>query len=248
MNKRGIEHMHAIRVNGETLAPLLAYEEETEDIVVIKKTHYRRATFRGVPARRLDLVIEGGVELGESGWFEVLLHQKQGRYDGAVRYRIQVRRDRQVPEILYGNLVVSHMDDGTVEIILRDGVSAGVGIKAPLLRSDLDTYRLGCVWMWHFRRYYLHLHDEIENAVDLGDAWAASVEDQRSSWTLAEANRSASRDLYRISRELGWRKLTAREQEKHGVDTMWIRISDLEKRMSATGCGEYTLEAARSQS
>jgi hypothetical protein len=55
----------------------------------------------------------------------------------------------------------------------------------------------------------------------------------------------ASRDLYHLARQLGWKKLTAREQQKHGIDAMWIRQERIMSGGNQTGCGQYTEEAAR---
>lgn len=69
--------------------------------------------------------------------------------------------------------------------------------------------------------------------------------------TLAEANRSASRLLYRASRDAGWIKLTVRERAKLRLDgAQWQTEAVVAERraalagMRADGVGEATHAAA----
>ena len=101
--------------------------------------------------------------------------------------------------------------------------------------------------MWHWRRYYTHLTNADEIA-ELADRWAIAYEFQAQDWTLAEANRSASRELYHYARNEGWRKLTLRERDKLGASVQWVRQEWVAERLielgfaggDATGTGEET--------
>ncbi|MGH8569584.1 MAG: hypothetical protein ACREXU_16655, partial [Gammaproteobacteria bacterium] len=90
----------------------LALLESTQDSVRIRGTRYRRFTFRGVPARRCDVIVAeslmahrrepeevvleitdgAGDALGQE-YAECVLEigDKVGRYDGAVRRRYAIR-------------------------------------------------------------------------------------------------------------------------------------------------------------
>ncbi len=122
-----------------------------------------------------------------------------------------------------------------------------------VLRSSLADYDLAAIVMWHRERYYGFLpYDE---ARLLADSFEARNPGLRS-LTLAEANRLASRDLYRLARDLGWRKLTLRERTRYGFGAdcgQWLRVEQVERRRadlgypSRTGAGQYTTEAAHGQ-
>lgn len=101
--------------------------------------------------------------------------------------------------------------------------------------------------MWHWTRYYQHLDHAIAESV--AAEWTLTEWAQEAPrWTLAEANRSASRALYRASREAGFRKMTLRERLRLGMAAdsgQWHRTDHLPTAEgSVTGCGQATLEAA----
>jgi len=213
--------------------------ECTEDPVFMRDGRYSRYTLIGVPARRVDIAISQSLN-GHPYMWEVV--DKAGKFDGAVRRRYSVRPclDARISD---GKVIVDKTDRQWVIWSISEG-TAPIVDKWERLRSDLDTYKLGCIWSWHYARYYKFLDLSEQEVRTIGDAWAVGKQFA----SLAEANRSASRDLYRLSRDSGWRKLTLRERLKIGLTAespQWHRISEMESRLSATGCGEYTILAAK---
>lgn len=209
-----------------------------------------RYTLRGIPASRVDVVV---CERRDPRDVPVLEHvRKRGRYDGAERDRLTLR---YYPTHQANGLVEVELDydslgsDEPVELIITRTDTREVLLLRdyPRLRSELEGYQLARIVMWHWRRYYCHLTDGDEIRV-LADSWAAEHSDER--WTLAEANRSASRLLYRHSRDLGWRKLTARERAKYHAHTQWVRQEWVAEQIGlahASGTGQYTRDAAHGE-
>jgi hypothetical protein len=114
------------------------------------------------------------------------------------------------------------------------------------LRTTLDEYNPQRLLIWHWTRYYRHL--PYETAEQVAQTWILSDwANYAHEWTLAEANRSASRALYRASREAGFRKMTLRERLKCGLtaaSSQWQRADSVKYEGTPTGCGQATLEAA----
>ena len=233
----------------------LEHIEATEDRVYVRRRRCRRYTLRGVPARGADVLVDDRLIVAEDGAVSgpdprdvvvVEVCDKAGRYDGAVRrrYAVVVAHGACAPTWPPTGLDISQ-SDGHVRVTVGDTSESW-----PQLRADLDDgYHLARILMWHWRRYYTHLVDD-DGVRELADAWAAEHDGER--WSLAEANRSASRELYRLSRDLGWRKLTLRERQRLQIQDapQWVSESwytDARQRAgigSPTGCGEATLTAA----
>jgi hypothetical protein len=257
-------------------ARYLGLLERTHDPVRIRKTLYGRYTFRGVPGREVDVIIaeaalahrdDDAVVLEVSdqrphqlppALQDVVLEvgEKAGKYDGALRRRYAIRqwpRDR-LDEIPWADLRILHEDaedgqPGALVVIVRprDG-GPTITDQFRVLRGNLEGYDLSRIIGWHWRRYFTHLTDQ-DRVRAFANAWEAEVtaSGEAASWTLAEANRAASRALYRLSREIGWRKLTAEERAALGFPPdagQWQREAEVAARYSATGCGEATLMAA----
>ena len=119
------------------------------------------------------------------------------------------------------------------------------------LRSDLAGYDLVSVVMWHWERYY-RSPLERDEALSVAAEFSLLVEPRRGSLTLAEANRLASRMLYDAARRKGWRKLTQRDRDRHGLhacgqwvsEAVWLAARGEADPAHPSGCGEYTLDAA----
>jgi hypothetical protein len=235
----------------------------------------RRATLRGVPAKQVDVLVPP--HMADTTWVANTVYappslaldvgEKEGKYDGAVRRRYTLlalpeHQLRTLPTAYVRVVREGAEEDGgipvsehTVRVLPHEEVGGWSGDAFRGLRHSLEEYSLPRIWMWHLRRYYLHLvgsmpEDELRQAAD---SWAAVAEAEGAlaRWTLAEANRSASRDLYRVSRESGWRKLTLREREAWGIDGgCWHRDEAVlrareTREGTPSGCGEATLRAAR---
>lgn len=198
------------------------------------------------------------------------LGQKAGRYDGAKRRRYALRRfprhDLEALPRAELRIIAQPAEGdepGRMTLIVRPWADdqAPIVDEWPMLRTDLCDYELWRVWAWQYARYYSFIGlttratDEAPSEVYThAQSWAAlNAEAAASDWTLAEANQSASRDLYRLARELGWRKLTRREKDRLGIDQdapQWWRQDRLVElyaaweHHSATGCGKSSLVAA----
>lgn len=217
-----------------------------------------RLTFRGVPARLVDVSVSFPQQEGEKekAWVCEVGH-KVGRYDAEERLRINIR----LWSTYRGGEAADHvglLPKGRLSIIRSADLllvaltwgETGWAKEFPTLRSDLNDYDLGRIIWWHWNRYFHHL-----NSSDV-EPISKSFEARRPEFiaqglTLAEANRMASRDLYTLSRNLGWRKMTLREREKFGFDGVrqWYREEEINRRRvdmgySPMGVGEYTLDAA----
>jgi len=113
------------------------------------------------------------------------------------------------------------------------------------LRSDLEDYDLSRVIWWHWCRYYgggrrgearhgpLGEHYDDVSVLAHSLDWARRPDGESMlgeggrplpGVTLSELNRAASRALYRLARDLGWRKLTRRERARLGIHGgQWVR-------------------------
>lgn len=218
-------------VDRTAASELIDVVEWTADTVWISRTQEcRRATLRGVPGRRVDVIVDARIvenRVDQRDVITVEVIAKCGRYDGAQRPRIHIgiregRHDRRDPAPPCAVTVQTSSTNITIRLAVGgDGWSgaewSGVWER---LRSDLNDYNPARVVMWHWRRYYQMIPDT--DAVALADAWAAEMSERVAPPTLAEANREASRMLYRAARNAGWRKLTLREQSRLGLARQWV--------------------------
>lgn len=231
--------------------PFAGLLEATHDNVIVGRRTLRRYTLRGVPARRVDVLVdEEAIAAERPLCLEV--GEKAGRYDGAIRRRYTVRRHAPSLDAPPCEIAVS-ASDTLVSIDFSPSYGVPWFERFDRLPSDLQAYNLARVCMWHARRYYTHLRVEEDCVGEFADAWAADARasGESDTWTLAEANRAASRALYRLSRSLGWRKLTLRERTKLGLhaESQWVSDEVVarawERLGSLTGCGDETIEQAR---
>lgn len=242
-----INRVVACAVPPEDATALMAHLERTEDRVWLSRTVCcDRHTLRGVPARRVDILVDP-VPPSAGQVLACTIVVKRGRFDGAERPRLALRRWPEAQPLAPGRLTVAE-DGDDIRLTVEaggPGWSAGAWSAAfRRLRSSLDGYRPARIVMWHWRRYFGFLPEA--EAVALADAFIPS-----DGTTLAEANREASRDLYRLARSLGWRKLTLREKARLGLPAdapQWHRAESLpasEGEYPRDGAGEYSHRAAR---
>jgi hypothetical protein len=219
--------------------------EPTEDSVWISKHQCGiRYTIRGVPAKSCDVVI---VEQPHPASRAVLdITEKTGRFDGTTRTRYTVRWEPagQAMKHPIGRFAIEFSADETTAI-----VTVGDQFhRYSRYRSRLDeTSDLSKIVGWHYSRYYSFLPEVILS--DIRAEFRISI--LAGNYTLAEANRLASRLLYAAAREARWHKLTLREQRKIGLEGQWhhddvyLPMLERSREWSATGCGEYTLAVSR---
>lgn len=238
---------HRILVQPETLESVRSHCEATEDFVWVgakraaRPQRLRRYTLRGVPAKRIDLALIDGPWDGQSH-VVAEIGTKSGRFDGACRTQIVLRHwyDQTPANLPPVGWLRINRDEEPGQIVLAAMWQGGDWIECHrALKSDLVAYDLHRLVLWHWTRYYRFLPREDAEAAALAfEGLHPSVR----YGTLAEANRLASRYLYHLARDLGWCKLTAREQAKRGVSGQWHRTEEVYGTVQ--GVGEYTLDAA----
>jgi len=214
---------------------------------------------RGVPGKRLDILVDQRLEANESvhplGCIQFSVVRKFGRYDNAERCRLAMR---MIPQSATKEHERCHLSIADLPSTLerpegwRIDVTSDLGVvrwtrQFDRLKSELSEYDPERIIMWHWTRYFRHLAHEI--AEQTGKVWSLTEWAQHASeWTLAEANRSASRALYRASREAGFRKTTLRERLRLGLaeySGQWHRVDNIPTiDGNTTGCGQATIQAA----
>lgn len=214
-----------------------------------------RCTWSGVPAKRgTALVADGFYPVDQphparDRWVRAVeVVRKRGRYDGAERTELVLRWIDPVQRPgLEPATLAAEGDPGTVRVRLV-GADGGARWEETYQRlpMSLDAYQdCGRILLWHWHRYYRFL--------DRDDAESLAAEfklvcDASPPADLAAANRQASQMLYRAARDRGWRKLTAREQERHGLSGQWHRCEEVLAGRATdgdpAGVGEYTRREA----
>jgi len=251
-----ISKVFACIVDGRAGQLIELFESCRESVWLSAKCCCTRGGLRGVPTKRVDVCIDDRILSGETidyrDVIEFTVVRKSGRYDGAQRDRLTLR-------VQHGHVVrdtheqcsvtVAELADSyRVDVVSEHGVVRWTR-EYPRLKSDLSEHDPERIVIWHWTRYYRHL--DFETAEMTAKEWALTDWSQQSSgWTLAEANRSASRALYRASREHGWRKLTKRERDKLGIENQWQwhRVDSLPIHdPHHSGAGQATIEAANGQ-
>lgn len=165
--------------------------------------------------------------------------KKSGKYDGAIRDRVVLRRipGHQARDLPEGAVWAEQYGD---QVDLH--VGPWIGTYRSWTRELTDPAHAGDIVRWHWRRYYSFLPE-----IDLA-SYAADFGSRVVGLTLAAANRLASRELYAMARAAGWRKLTLREQAALGLEGQWHRDAAVAKARAAgrtrSGCGEHTLLAS----
>ncbi|HXQ33580.1 MAG TPA: hypothetical protein VN843_06120 [Anaerolineales bacterium] len=244
--------LYRYRVPIDQLKEVMNLLDPTEDGVSIRGTKYGRYTFVGVPGRICDVIVTDSLKntLDEEVVLEV--SEKTGKYSGNKRRRFAFRQwpKAKILDIQPRNLTISNTKECIeISVSSRSRLTSDEEItiveRFEKLRSNLKGYDIGAIMMWQYRRYFQHL--QVSDVTTLAVTWQFEVD--RETCTLSMANRSASRALYKLSKELGWSKLTLREQIKLGVYGQWHHESELIPIYSKmlghpTGCGEATVRAA----
>lgn len=201
-------------------------------------------TFRGVPAKRVDLALtEETRELP----LVLEINEKSGGFDSSKSCRLAVRYWQGTPNIKdhngaipKGSLFIK-CEQQTVHVaVVFNGLSWSG--EWDQLQSNLEGYDVSRIVLWHYSRYFSFL--PFEEAESLSKCFE-SLHPELKTLTLAEANHLASNDLYNLARRLGWKKLDQRQKAKLGLKVSWMREEDyLHQRQKMSLVGEYTFRAA----
>lgn len=242
----------------DLVRPIL--EATGDPVHLSRKVVCDRYTLRGVPGKLIDICISRTVQTpGRLICLELM--EKSGRYDGATRVSINFREWNPRSKIYMDSLnQPREITPGSVRAFPETrGAFSGIVVSIesgtlawsrwfPTLKSDLEGYDLKAIILWHWSKYYNFLQPD--------DARSLAAEFEivcPRNLTLAEANRLASRMLYRLARDQGWRKLTLREKKRYGLEDIgqWIRadiIESIRVKMGLSsrpsGVGDYTDSAA----
>jgi hypothetical protein len=224
---------------------IIACEPCGARIWLSKTTVCERMNLMGVPAKRIDILVQD--PLPTDGFVMIEVCNKVGKFDGEVRTRIAIRAITPNTEMVDG-ASLSFVDNGEITIAIEKNGDRLWSKTFEKLRAYAYQSRVRELVMWHWARYFRHL----DSATAEGVADGLVITDGT---TVTAANRLASNALYAESRNLGWHKLTLREREKLGYPAeagAWQREEHVTcKRAmlagfgSPTGCGEYTLQSAR---
>jgi len=228
-------------------------ESMSDDVWLSKRCCCSRHGLRGVPSKRSDVLIDQRLEANDAiddrDCIEFSVVRKIGRYDGATRDRLAMRIAHRHACSEHERCYLSIADlpnAWRIDVTTAHGVVRWTREYARL-NSDLAEYDPERLIMWHWTRYYQHLEHAV--AEQTAKVWALTDwAQQASKWTLAEANRSASRALYRASREAGFRKMTLRERLRLGLaedSGQWHRVDNIPTTDGTqSGAGQCSIEAA----
>ena len=194
--------------------------EKMHHKVRVKKTTMARYNIVGIPASSIDVVVQDGANVCE-------LVEKAGKYDNKVRYRLCFRK--------FAYKDAQALPVGEIRMVQKNRISvAGMEIEFPYHNPVLnDPEHVKRVFIWHVYSFYQFLLRELPGP-DLdaeAESWAFLFLKRNAAPTITAANRSASRWLYRLARDLGYRKMTLRERVKAGLPSdspCWQRLPHIE--------------------
>jgi hypothetical protein len=238
--KKPIEEITRIRLSSTELELEL---EPTERKVHLSPTVTGTVyAIVGVASSDIDVVVTDDFDCprDERDVAIAIVSKKSGKYDGAVRDRIVLRRvpGHQARDTSEGEIWTESYG-AELDIHVGEWWHA---IYRQWTHEITDLAHAGDIVRWHWSRYYSFLPE-----ADIA-TYAEGFGSRCIGLTLAAANRMASRELYAMARSAGWRKLTLREQSALGLEGQWHRDEAvLRARASSrtrSGCGEHTLLAA----
>jgi hypothetical protein len=242
--KKPIEEICRIRLESTDIELEL---EPTERVVHLAPTVRGSVhALVGVASSDVDVVVTDDFFEPRSERDETIaiVSKKSGKYDGAIRDRILLRRvpGHQARDIPVGTIHATKYGSELDVCVMADDHRVWRATYRRWTHALTDTPHAGDIVRWHWRRYYSFL-PEAEVAT-----YASGFGARAEGLTLAAANRLASRELYAMARSAGWRKLTLREQSAIGLEGQWHRdeaVSAARARgRSRSGCGEHTTLSA----
>lgn len=241
-----------IEISIENCLQILKDLEWTQNTIHISRTiRCKRANFRGVPAKRVDVcvdewILQGQPESDNSDppiGIVMEIGRKTGKYSGDKRWRINIRRWMKSATPQPWGEVEIERDTKNFKIAVRpkNMPDSNWEFKSRILRNMVDYDNPPAkILMWHATRFYVRVWRAHKEEIE---ALANAFEPE--GITLAEANREASRAIYRLARDLGWRKLTKREQQKHNLTGAWHREETIAKQKEENfGVSEHTINLA----
>lgn len=247
----GKEHTVVARFRAD---PIEATElERTMDRVWLSATCCcERSGLLGVPMARMDILVDGRVETGTVPPHHIVvleISRKTGHITGDTRDRWVWRsldpHCSAARAVDTWGMVEVDRQAGATDIRIRGGDGSVLFERTyPSYTWELDREAdTGRILWWQYNKYFKFL--PADDVTTLAGTFLLS----KSVRTVSEANREAARQLYRLARELGWRRLTLRERIRmwgpEGRDRpIWHRESEIADLLYQTGAGEATHRAA----
>lgn len=190
-----------------------------------------------VPRKRLQIAVAHALDYGETVVCDICNNEIGGDrlsiYNVSTRYRPPLADFRLIKDVDEG-------DDDLGRWWLFASWEGGSFVRSySPIRTLIVPGSEQNILMWHWRNFYSVPIPE-QDALALSNEFV-HILTVDSITKLNEANRVASRMLYRLARQLGWRKLSTREQKKKGIDVPWVRQDTMHNH---SGSGEFSIRAA----
>jgi hypothetical protein len=271
------ELLHTFRCEPPVLEAL---ETMTDRVWLSRSCVCERFNFRWVPGGKIDVLIDARLLDGSERDSELVcvveIGRKAGRFSGDFRSRLTFRLLRaKDPNRHFSRFAFISIDERET-IGEADGIQGAGGpqpkLSTRVIISSTDESPAGVLWegafprlrwewkhtpegarqcvIWHASRHFGFLLAKENGEVEaLANRYTVPK-----AGTVASINRDVERALYRLARELGWRKMTTRERVRiWGPDgaarPQWHRQEEIAELLCraglpATGCGQATHRAA----
>ena len=240
---------HRFVVAADTMPAIRAMTTPGASYTWVGNNKLQICTWRGVPGRHCDVLLP--CEEWPEWATACDIGRKEGRYDGAVRWRISFRRWDKSHPAPAGRLSIEECGPDLALVAIWPG-----GIWAQsfpqlqyLVRPDTDHQS---ILIRQAQLYFGFLWEAEQSEVRaLADEWACLPSVLAHS-DISALNRDASQALYQLARNLGWHKLTRYQRERLGLGEssgQWQRAERVDRLRRdlgdrAPGVGRYTLDAA----
>lgn len=230
MSKSIVLHRYAV---SQALEALGWIERTRQKVNIGTNEPLTRCSFFAVAARHVDVLWDERIGFGgDQVALEIV--GKRGKYDGAQRRRYAFRcLPEPTMRLLQPANLCLYRDSGRLWVRITPEDDPQIIESFPLLRHDAHAGNLSKIAGWKLAHYYTHLANNEPQTTAAIQAWAQTeaAEMVAAGNSAAALNRAADRMLYRLSRDLGWRKLTLRERQRMGMapeSPQWHRIADID--------------------